>query len=84
MCVYVCVCFSNLTINIHICYAGEYSIYGLDAEADFPNENDETGGVIVPETLCPFDEEDLIIFRQNIHATENEDKWNTQTPVCML
>ena len=51
--------------------------YGFDAEADLPDENDETDGVIVPETLCPFDEEDLIIFRQNIHVTENEDKWNT-------
>ena len=52
--------------------------YGFDAEACLPDENDETDGVIVPETLCPFDEENLIIFRQNIHAIENEVRWNTQ------
>ena len=48
VCVCVFVCFSNLTVNIH--RQTNIQSYGFDAEADLPNENDETGGVIVPET----------------------------------
>ena len=52
--------------------------YGFDGKADLPEEIDASEAVVVPETVCPLDEEALAIFRERLHFVQDEDLGNTQ------
>ena len=52
--------------------------YGFDGQAHLPEEIDTSETVVVPETICPLDEEALAIFRERLHFVQDEDLGNTQ------
>ena len=52
--------------------------YGFDGEADLPEEIDASETVVVPETICPLDEEAFAIFCERLHFVQDEDRRDTQ------
>ena len=59
--------------------AGKHShSASIPREADLPEEIDTSERVVVPETICPLDEEALAMFRESLHFVQDEGLGNTQ------